>query len=103
MVAPEQGMTDTLILMNEHSAVRAMRAWMQTAYATTSRSSFKCKCNLLHLRPRGERACRAQLCFCCTGYFRKSVLAEIAAQRLAAMSASVYADRRQHRINCRGA
>src|SRR6266568_265981 len=29
-----------------------MRAWMRTAYATTARTSFKCKCNLLHLRPR---------------------------------------------------
>jgi hypothetical protein len=63
MVAPEQGMTDTLILMNEHSALRAMRAWMRTAYATTSRSSFKCKCNLLHLRPRASELAERNYAF----------------------------------------
>src|SRR6266478_9410046 len=40
-----------------------MRAWMRTAYATTSRSPFKCKCNLLHLRPRASELAERNYAF----------------------------------------
>jgi len=68
MVAPETG-DDGHVNPDERAlSCQSDASVDQIAYATTSRSSFKCKCNLLHLRPRGERACRAQLCFCPTGY-----------------------------------